>query len=124
MKRGALFISMSAIIFVACVSVCLRIEQYRFRRQAERLLEDVRGLELRKASAAEVRSVVKKWGFQEWGRGPGPGEPCTDEECIYRFELVPKTDRDIFSNPFAFRGVTFLWSGLGCVRLLSTHGHR
>ena len=73
MKRGALFIAVSAIIFVAGVSVHLRIEQYRFRRQTERLLQDVRGLELRKASAPEVRSVVKKWGFEEWGRGPGPG---------------------------------------------------
>ena len=113
MKRGAPFIAMSAIIFVACVSVYLRIEQYRFRSQAERLLEDVRGLELRKASPAEVRSVVKKWGFEEWGRGPGPGEPCTEDECIYRFELVRKNDRDIFSNPFASRGVTFPLEWLG-----------
>jgi len=113
MKRGALFIAVSAIIFVAGVSVYLRIEQYRFRRQTERLLEDVRGLELRKASAAEVRSVVKKWGFEEWGRGPGPGEPCTEDECIYRFELVPKTDRAVFSNPFASAGVTFPLEWLG-----------
>jgi hypothetical protein len=113
MKRGALFIAMSTIIFMACVSVYLRIEQYRFRTQAERLLEDVRGLELRKASAAEVRSVVKKWGFEQWGRGPEPGDPCTEDECIYRFELVPKTDRDIFSNPFASRGVTFPLEWLG-----------
>jgi hypothetical protein len=101
MKWAALVIVLSAVTVVASISVHLRIEQYRFRRQAERLLEDVRGLELRKASAAEVRSVVKKWGFEEWGRGPGPGEPCTEDECIYRFELVRKTDHGIFSNPFA-----------------------
>ena len=38
MKRGALFIAMSAIILVAGFSVYLRIEQYRFRKEAERLL--------------------------------------------------------------------------------------
>lgn len=113
MKRGALFIAVSAIISVAGVSVYLRIEQYRFRRQTERLLQDVRGLELRKASAAEVRSVVKKWGFEEWGRGPGPGEPCTEDECIYRFELMPKTDRGVFSNPFASAGVIYPLEWLG-----------
>src|SRR5215471_19939265 len=31
-KRGALFVAMSAIVFVAGVSVYLRIEQYKFRR--------------------------------------------------------------------------------------------
>jgi len=112
-KRGALFIGISAIILVACVSVYLRIEQYRFRRQAERLLGDVRGLELRKASAVEVRSIVKKWGFEEWGQGPGPGKPCTEDDCIYRLELARKTDRDISSNPFAFRGVTLPLEWLG-----------
>jgi hypothetical protein len=113
MKRGALFVGVSAIIFVAGVSVYLRIVQYRFRRQAEQLQEDVRGLELRKASAAEVRRVVKKWGFEEWGRGPGPGGPCTEDDCIYRFELMPKTGRGVFSNPFASAGVTFPLEWLG-----------
>lgn len=113
MKRGALFIAMSAIILVAGFSVYLRIEQYRFRKEAERLLEDLRGLELRRSSTAEVRSVVKKWGFEEWGREPEPGQPCTEDDCIYRFELVPKTLPSIFSNPFASRGLTFPLEWLG-----------
>jgi len=113
MKRGALLIAMIAIIFGVGVSVHFRIEQYRFRRQAERLLEDLRGLELRTASAVEVRSVVKKWGFKEWGRGERPAQSCTEDECTYRFELAPKADRDIFSNPFASRAVTFPVEWLG-----------
>ena len=68
MKRGALLIAMSAIIFVAGVSIYLRIEQYKFRRQAERLLSDVRELELNKASAAQVKVVLTRWGFKEWGK--------------------------------------------------------
>lgn len=115
MRTGARLIAASAIVFVVGVSVYVRIEQYRFRRQAEELLEDVRGLQLRKASTAEVRRVAKKWGFKEWGRGPGPVEPCTEDDCIYRFELLPKADSDIFSNPFAWRGVLRFpleWLGL------------
>jgi hypothetical protein len=59
-KRAALLIALSAGILVAGVSVYLRIEQYRFRRQAERLLSDVRELELEKASAAQVKVVVSR----------------------------------------------------------------
>src|SRR6266700_3813005 len=92
MKRGALFIAMSAIIFLACVSIYLRIEQYQFRRQAEHLLSDVRELELKKASASQVKVVVMRWGFKEWGEEPDhPGHPCTEDNCLYRFELVPNT---------------------------------
>jgi hypothetical protein len=114
-KRAALVVSLSAVTLVAGVSVYFRIEQYRFRRQAERLLSDVRDLELKKASAAEVRSVVKKWGFEEWGRGPGPGEPCTEDECIYRFELVPKAAQGrVLLDPFnsALLGHPLAWLGL------------
>jgi hypothetical protein len=86
-KRAALLIVVSAVILVAGVSVYLRIEQYRFRRQAERLLSDVRELELEKGSAEQVKVVVRKWGFEEW---QGPGKPCNEDECIFRFQLVPK----------------------------------
>jgi hypothetical protein len=72
-KRAALLIAVSAVILVTGVSVYLRIEQSRFRRQAERLLSDVRELELEKASAEQVKVVVRKWGFEEW---QGPGKPC------------------------------------------------
>lgn len=89
---------MSAAILVAGVSVHLRIEQYTFRRQAERLLSDVRELELEKASAEQVKVVVGKWGSEQWR---GPENPCTEDECIYRFQLVPKAAQGrIFSDPF------------------------
>jgi hypothetical protein len=41
-KRAALVVGVGAAILVAAVSAYLRIEQYRFRGQAERLLADVR----------------------------------------------------------------------------------
>jgi hypothetical protein len=113
MKRGALIVGMGAGLFMACVSIHLRVEQYRFRRRAEELLGDLRGLELRKASAEEVRKVVKKWSFQEWGRGPSSGERCTEDDCDYRLELYRKTDPDVFSNPFAARAATLPMERLG-----------
>jgi cell division protein FtsL len=100
-KWAALVVAVSAVIVVSCVSVYLRMEQYRFRRQAEQLLSDVRELELQKASAAQVKVVVKKWGFKEWGQGPS--KPCTEDACIYRFQLVPKARQgDIGADPFVW----------------------
>lgn len=113
MKWGALVVALIALTVVAGVSIYFRIEQYRFRRQTERLLSDVRGLELKKAGAAEVRLIVKKWGFVEWGRGPG--QPCTNDECSYRFQLVPKTAQGrIFADPFmgGAGGRVLEWLGL------------
>ncbi|MGO9863615.1 MAG: hypothetical protein ACLPLR_08400 [Terriglobales bacterium] len=109
MKRAALVVSLSAVILVAGVSAYLRIEQYRFRRQAERLLSDVRELELKKASAAEVRLVVRKWGFEE---RRSPFDPCTDDNCIYRFQLMAEPNR---AHNFPIWGPTarvFEWLGL------------
>jgi hypothetical protein len=77
--------ALSAVALVAGVSVYFRVEQYRFRRQAERLLADVRELELKKASAEEVRQVVARWGF---GESP-PDKPCTEDSCDYYLELDP-----------------------------------
>lgn len=67
LKRAMLTIALVAVLLLAGISIYLRVEQHRFRRQAEQLLSDVRELELTKASAAEVRSVVRNWGFEEWG---------------------------------------------------------
>jgi hypothetical protein len=111
-KRAALFTAMSAAILVASVSVYLRIEQYRFRRQAERLLSDMRELELEKASAEKVKVVVSEWGFEQWR---DPKNPCTEDECIYRFQLVPKPAQGhIFSDPFIseLMALPLEWLGL------------
>jgi hypothetical protein len=98
-KLATLLIAAGMIILVAGFSVYLRFEQYRFRRQAEQLLSDVRELDLKKASAADARVVVQKWGFKEWGQGPG--KPCTEDDCIYRFQLLPKARRgNAGADPF------------------------
>jgi hypothetical protein len=113
-KRAALVVGVGAAILVAAVSAYLRIEQYRFRGQAERLLADVRDLEVKKASAAQAKAVASKWAFERWRR-PYKPEPCTDDECIYRFELTPAPARaHNFPDPFA-SGPTarvFEWFGL------------
>lgn len=112
-KRIALVAALSAVVLVVGVSVYLRIEQYRFRRQAERLLSDVRELELKKASAAQAKVVLRKWGFDEWGQAPG--RPCTADDCTYRLELAPKAAQGhILLNPFnsALSVRPLAWLGL------------
>ena len=106
-KRASLRIALAALIFVAGLSVYLRIEQYKFRRQAECLLSDVRELELKNASSAQVKVVLTKW-------GQAPGKPCTDDECIYRFELVPKARGHGLADPFlsALEAHPLEWLGL------------
>src|SRR5277367_3654511 len=111
-KRAARVVALSAVVLVTGVSAYLRIEQYRFRRQAERLLSDVRELELKKASAAEVRLIVRKWGFEEW---QGPDKPCTEDECVYGLQLMPEPARaHSLPNPFISRDLArpLEWLGL------------
>ena len=111
MKRAALIVALSVIILIAGVSAYLRIEQYRFRRQAERLQSDVRELELKKASATEARLVVRKWGFEEWRR---PYKPCTEDECIYRLQLMPEPARAHgFTDPFIAAPIAHIFDWLG-----------
>ncbi|HME33893.1 MAG TPA: hypothetical protein VKF84_01555 [Candidatus Sulfotelmatobacter sp.] len=97
-KRAVLAIAVIAILLLAGVSIYLRVEQHRFRRQAERLLSDVRDLELKRADAAEVRLTVRKWGFEE--RGERPGVPCTADDCIYQLRLMPPARANNLADPF------------------------
>jgi hypothetical protein len=113
-KRVALVVGVGAAILVAAVSAYLRIEQYRFRREAERLLSDVRELELKKAGAEEVNVVVRKWGFEGVKR---PYKPCTEDDCIYRFQLMPEPARwrkfpDSFTLILGRNARVFEWFGL------------
>jgi hypothetical protein len=90
---------MTGASLVVALSAFLRIEQYKFRTQAERLLSDIRELESGKASAEKVKIVISKWGFEQWR---DPKNPCTEDECIYRFQLVPKAAQGhILAHPFA-----------------------
>ncbi len=103
---------MGTIALMAGVSVYFRIEQYWFRRQAERLLDDVRGLELKKAGAAEVRRVIGRWGFKQLGpEVNSPGGSCPQDNCVYFLRLTPKLfGPDPFTAPPTAR--VFEWLGL------------
>jgi hypothetical protein len=112
-KRAAQVIALSVVVLVVGSSVYLRIEQYRFRRQAEQLLSDVRELESKKADAEEVRRVVRKWGFEEW---KSPVVPCTYDGCVYyRVRLMAETARRLAYPNFMIwgtRGRVLGWLGL------------
>src|ERR1700722_3850884 len=114
-KRAVLAIILVGIILVVGLSVYLRIEQYRFRRQAERLLSDLRELELKNAGATQLKVVLTKWGFNKWGEEPDqPGHPCTEDNCLYRFELVPHVRQGHLADPFlsAIAAHPLEWLGL------------
>ena len=111
MKRAVLAISLTAVLLLAGVSLYLRVEQHRFRRQAERLLSDVRDLELKMADAAEVRLTVEKWGFEE--RGQRPGVSCSADDCIYRLRLMPARANNLAAPFMAGETARVLeWFGL------------
>jgi len=96
-KRAALVIALSEVFLLAGISVYFRIEQHRFRREAERLLVDVRELQLKRGTAERVMVVVKEWGFEKWQQ---PDKPCTDGECIYQLRLMPQPARAHDLSPF------------------------
>jgi hypothetical protein len=112
-KWSALSVALSAAVLLAAVSTYFRIEQYKFRRQADLLLSDVRDLRLKRANAEGVKAIVKKWGFQEWGQEPG--KPCTEDDCGYRLELVARPAQGhILEQPFVSAVVAhpLEWLGL------------
>jgi hypothetical protein len=116
-KRAALVVALGAVILLVGFSACLRIGQYRFRRQAERLLSDVRELELEKASAAQAKVIISKWGFEKWQR---PDRPCTEDDCAYRFEsMAGPVGLHEFRDPFLWRSMAGLaeWFGLRPTRV-------
>jgi hypothetical protein len=63
--RSVQIVALVAISVLVAASLYIRVEQWWFRHRMEQLLEDVRGLELGKASAADARRVAQKWGFGE-----------------------------------------------------------
>jgi len=72
-------VALVAACVVVVASLYIRIEQWRFRHRMEQLLEDVRALEIGKATAADARRVAQKWDFGEvmlkW--------TCNDSVCDY-----------------------------------------
>jgi hypothetical protein len=60
----------------------VRMQQQILRWRAERLLSDIRGLQMGKSTWAEAQKIMTRWGA--WGRYDGS---CTQEKCSYKITL-------------------------------------
>jgi hypothetical protein len=83
----------SVIAAVLLLAGAIRLDQYHLRNQAERLLSDVRSLELRSSAYADARHVIDRWSDE--ARQPGP---CRADWC----------DAEISLDSFAWGHSAFL----------------
>lgn len=67
---------------VVVLAALVQIQQRLLRYRAERLLSDIRKLELRKSDWADAKQILARWGA--WGHYEGQ---CTEESCIYQIGL-------------------------------------
>jgi hypothetical protein len=59
-RRKRIYAAVAMGIFLA-IAAALKLEAYAFRHRSERLLADVKSLEIRKTTYAEARHVLQKW---------------------------------------------------------------
>lgn len=59
-RRKRIYASVAMGIFLA-IATALKVEAYVFRHRSERLLADVKSLEMRKTTYADARRVLQKW---------------------------------------------------------------
>jgi hypothetical protein len=89
-KRAAQVFVLVTVALLVGLSVYFRIEQHRLRLRAEKLLADVRGLEIGRTSYGDVRRMTGRWDF---GASLPQEKGCTDEACDYFLELSTPTER-------------------------------
>jgi hypothetical protein len=110
LPRIVRIVALVAAFVVVVTSLYIRVEQWRFRHRMEQLLEDVRSLELGKASAADARRVVQRWHFGEIMLNG----KCNDSDCDYRlqrFNPIASIFIDHFGASRAARRILILLGG-------------
>lgn len=70
------------LVLVAALAACVQIQQRILRWRAERLLADVRAIQMGKSTWVDAQRLIKKWGA--WGGYEGS---CTVERCDYLVAL-------------------------------------
>jgi len=68
--------------------------QWLERIRAERLLGEVRGLNVDHSSWAEVQPVMRRWA--QWGSSKGP---CTEQSCNFRINVEQTLPQFLVGNP-------------------------
>jgi hypothetical protein len=89
MKYGA----GSLLLVLLLAVITIHVQERILRTRAERLLSDIRSLELRKASFADAQAVFQRW--SKWGHYFGD---CTEQHCDFVIALrdFSYTHRDVF----------------------------
>lgn len=75
------------LLSAATAAAAIQVEQRLLRARTERLLEDIRNLELRRSTWADAQRIYTRWGA--WGHYDGS---CVASNCNYRVTFV-----DIFA---------------------------
>lgn len=110
-----------AVSFVV-LNVFLRVEAYRFQRQAERLMADFQALKLRQSNWLEAERLISRWG--KYGNYEGH---CDASFCRYSIGLsssektlerwfFAKIPSNYLNNHFVYRTASLfytLWEHLG-----------
>lgn len=77
------------------LAVAIRVDQYLLRRNAERLLADLKSLEMRKSTYRDARLVIDRWSEEMHQEGP-----CQPYRCDARISLGDflVRHRELFAN--------------------------
>src|SRR4051794_18797475 len=82
MRRVGLFL-LAILGLLLAISLVVRTNQVLFRNRAQRLAADIRSLELRHSSFAEVQPILQHWiGFEQLEGN------CTPDNCSVNIVLV------------------------------------
>jgi hypothetical protein len=74
--------AVAVLVLVAGLAAFVQIQQHILRWRAERLLADIRQIQMGKSTWADAQRLMYKWGA--WGKWEGP---CTAEGCEYQIML-------------------------------------
>lgn len=81
-RRMLRFAGIAVGLLVIAMAALIAIQQHILRWRAERLLADVRELELGKSNWSDARRIMTRWGA--WGFYEGS---CTAQRCTYQIDI-------------------------------------
>jgi len=90
------------LVFVACYAALLlyvQVSERVMRHRAERLLAEMRGLQVGKSAWADLQRIRTRWGA--WGNYEGT---CTEEHCDYTVSFADVSGGWLFARVVSFLG--------------------
>jgi hypothetical protein len=81
-RRAIRIAAVSIFVLAAALALFVSIQQHILRWRAERLLSDIRDLQLGKSNWGDAQKIMTRWGA--WGFYEGS---CTDKRCTFQIAL-------------------------------------